>query len=127
MSKGGHNAGADLEKLCEPVSHMEMPLKAFWFSRELFYFPKHYYILSFSNPFCTNLNKLKPQSYTDRLIIQKILARFSHKDTKMIIVISNYSKSYRVSCIIYLSIERKMIFLPLATKKDLSHKLESLI
>ena len=27
MSKGGHNAGADLEKLCEPVSHMEMPLK----------------------------------------------------------------------------------------------------
>ena len=117
MSKGGHNAGADLEKLCEPVSHMEMPLKAFWFSRELFYFPKHYYILSFSNPFCTNLNKLKPQSYTDRLIIQKILARFSHKDTKMIIVISNYSKSYRENCNIYLSIKRKMIYFAPRHKK----------
>jgi len=33
-----YNAGADLEKLCEPISHMEMPLKAFWFSRELFLF-----------------------------------------------------------------------------------------
>ena len=117
MSKGGHNAGADLEKLCEPISHMEMPLKLSGFSRELFYFPKHYYILSFSNPFCTNLNKLKPQSYTDRLIIQKILARFSHKDTKMSNEISNYSKRYKGSCFIYLSIERKMIYFAPRHKK----------
>ena len=32
------NAGADLEKLCEPVSHMEMPLTLSGFSREFFLF-----------------------------------------------------------------------------------------
>ncbi len=38
LRKGGHNAGADLEKLCEPVSHMEMPLTLSGFSREFFLF-----------------------------------------------------------------------------------------
>ncbi len=40
LRKGGHNAGADLEKLCEPVSHMEMPLILSGFSREFFSFLK---------------------------------------------------------------------------------------
>ena len=36
MRKGGHNAGADLEKLCEPVSHMEMPLTLSGFPESFF-------------------------------------------------------------------------------------------
>ena len=36
LRKGGHNAGADLEKLCEPVSHMEMPLTLSGFPESFF-------------------------------------------------------------------------------------------
>jgi len=51
LRKGGHNAGADLEKLCEPVSHMEMPLILSGFARKFFYYLK----LSF----CQSIDKHK--------------------------------------------------------------------
>ena len=44
LRKGGHNAGADLEKLCEPVSHMEMPLMLSGFPESFLFFKKSFLI-----------------------------------------------------------------------------------
>lgn len=41
-----YNAGADLEKLCEPVSHMEMPLKL-----SSFYWKVFFYLSKKQHPF----------------------------------------------------------------------------